>query len=222
METSSVGLAWRCPQGQSWARNLVAALVGAHTSVALGPRSVRTPWSSSDLGRCAHLGGARTSVGAHTLVELGPRSVRTPWSSSDLGRCAGGSTRAAPPPPPGGPPTRTGHRPSTSPPARDHGLWRARVPPRVNRVALAPIHRLYSSAWLCCSGAVALGTHWALGIPQSFKLSQTGLRRMSSSAPMPLCCASRDGPSGATCASRHRLVACQGHLRPGLHRAQPD
>ena len=69
-----------------------------------GARSVCTPWSNSELGR------ARSLVGAHTLVELGTCSsselgrcahlgwcahfgragawsVRTPWSSSDLGRC---------------------------------------------------------------------------------------------------------------------------------------
>jgi len=68
-----------------------AHLGRAHTSLKLGPCSVHTPRSSSDLVRCTRLGRARTVFGAHTahtLVELGPRSVRMPWSSSDLGRCA--------------------------------------------------------------------------------------------------------------------------------------
>ena len=44
--------------------------------VELGPRSVRTPWSSTDIVRCAHICQARTSVGAHTLVER--RAQRAP------------------------------------------------------------------------------------------------------------------------------------------------
>jgi len=73
---------------------------------------------------------------------------------------------------------------------------------------------LYSSAWPCCSGAVAPGAHWVLGTPPSSKRSPSGLRRVSSSAPMLLCCASRDAPARATCASSAatRLV-CQWAVR---------
>jgi len=65
---------------------------------------------------------------------------------------------------------------------------------------LVPLQtRLYSSAWPCCSGAVALGAHWVLCTPPSSKRLPGGRRWVSLSAPMPRCFASSDGPSSATC-----------------------